>query len=464
MRPNDEELDRLIDSLLGETLGNEAPPDLRSRILARIPERRAPASRRFRTLPAAENSWMAAAVAAVLFIGLILAGIYLGSSDKSPAPPVVHRPIVEKVQDSPPMTAPRAPDPAPAPSPAPDPRRQPEVQSPAPAPVRPPDPPVKEEPKKVESPPVPVPAPPKENRETRVTGIARIERSEGEVQLRVGDAPVPPEYRLEILPRAELATIGPKSRAVLRYPDGTSVEIGPDSVVRDFAEGEGRGKTFFVAKGTVTAEVKKQPQDRPMVVTTLTSEAKVLGTTLRVRVDEKGATRLDVLEGKVRLTRLSDSKGVEVITGHYAVTAGGVDLVSRPIAALRTGTADRPAVVKLQVVNAETGLPLLQLDPIEDRMVITLADLPAKYVSIRAITSPEKPGCVVFNLDGESKVEINAPFLLTGNDAAKKPLPWMPASGDHVLTATAYSGGPAPNRREGLGNAGAPLTVRFRIK
>jgi hypothetical protein len=274
---------------------------------------------------------------------------------------------------------------------------------------------------------------------------------------------VAPDAHPELLPRAEIA-VAAKSRAVIRYSDGTMVEIGPETVVRDFAEGDGKGKTFFLAKGLVTAEVKKQPADRPMLLTTSNSEAKVLGTTLRLKVDEKGATRLDVVEGKVRLTRLSDSKGVEVVTGHYAVTAPGVELVSRPLGPVRTGTPERPAIVKVQVLSAETGQPLLQLDPIEDRMVITLSELPTKNLNIRAVVSPEKPGCVVFNLDGEYKVEVNAPFLLMGNDAARKPLPWTPSAGDHVLTVTAYSGGPAPSRREGLGTAGTPLTVRFRIK
>ena len=48
MKPNGDDMDRLIDSLLGETLGNEPSPDLRAKILARIPERKAPASRRGR--------------------------------------------------------------------------------------------------------------------------------------------------------------------------------------------------------------------------------------------------------------------------------------------------------------------------------------------------------------------------------------------------------------------------------
>jgi len=457
MKPNDEELDRLIDSLLAETIGNETAPDLRARILARVPQRTPVSSRRFRRLPQTGNSWMAAAAAAVVFIGMILAAIAWSGPDKSVAPPVVHRLPVEKVPSAPEAVAPRAPDPVPAPTPLPkpEPRKEPE-----PPPLPPPPPVVpapKDEPKKVETPP----APAKEPRETRVTGIARIERAEGDVRLRLGDAAATGD---QVLPRMEIATVGPKSRAVIRYLDGTSVEIGPESAVRDFAEGDGKGKTFFVAKGAVTAEVKKQPADRPMILTTPLGEAKVLGTTLRLKVDEKGATRLEVVEGKVRLTRLSDSKGVEVVTSHYAVTAGGVELVSRPIAPPRTGTADRPAIVLVQVLNAETGLPLLQLDPVEDRMVIALSELPTRNLNIRAVTSPEKPGCVVFNYDGEYKIEVNAPFLLMGNDPAKKPLPWTPLAGDHVLTVTAYSGGPAPSRREGQGTAGAPLTVRFRIK
>jgi len=461
MKPNDEELDRLVDSLLAETLGNETAPDLRARILARVPEMKAPvSSRRFRRLPETGNSWMAAAAAAAVFIGMILAAIALNGPDRSVAPPVVHRLPVEKVPPASEAVAPRAPDPVPTPTPLPkpEPRKEPELLPPPPPPGVPAP---KDEPKKVETPPAPVPAPLKESRETRVTGIAKIERVEGDVRLRLSDASVSGD---QILPRMEVATVGPKSRAVIRYLDGTSVEIGPDSIVRDFAEGDGKGKTFFVAKGAVTAEVKKQPADRPMILTTPLGEAKVLGTTLRLKVDEKGATKLEVVEGKVRLTRLSDSKGVDVVTGHYAVTAGGVELVSRPIATPRTGTADRPAIVKVQVLNAETGLPLLQLDPIEDRMVIALSELPTRNLNIRAITSPENPGCVIFNYDGEHKVEVNAPFLMMGNDPAKKPLSWTPLVGEHVLTVTAYSGGPAPSRREGQGTPGAPLTVRFRIK
>jgi hypothetical protein len=455
MKPSTDELDRLVDALLRETLGNEAAPDLRARILARVPDRKGPGSRRFRSVPPEGNSWMAAAVAAVVFVGLILAALLFSSPEKSAAPTAIHRKPVEKIETPPEVVAPRTPDPVPVPKL--EPRKEPDPLLPPPPPPVVPAP--KEERKKVDPSPTPDPAPPKENWETRVRGIAKIERAEGDVHVRLGDTKMAP---VEILPRTEVMT-GPKSRAWIRYPDGTSIEIGPDSVVRDFAEGDGKGKTFFLAKGAVTAEVKKQPADRPMILTTAQGEARVLGTTLRLKVDEK-ATKLEVVEGKVRLTRLSDSKGVDVVTGHYAVTAGGVELVSRPIAAPRTGTPERPVIVKLQVVSADTGQALLQFDPLEDRMVISLAELPTRNVNIRAVTSPETPGCVVFNYDAETRIEVNAPFLLMGNAPAGKPLSWTPLPGDHALTVTAYSGGPAPNRKEGQGTSGAPLVVRFRIK
>jgi hypothetical protein len=157
-------------------------------------------------------------------------------------------------------------------------------------------------------------------------------------------------------------------------------------------------------------------------------------------------------------------KTVDVVGGHYAVAAAGLDLVSRPLPPARVGAPERPLVIRIQVLSADTGLPILQLDPLEDRMSIVLAELPTRNLNIRAVTSPENVGCVTFTLDAEHKLEVNAPYLLMGNTAVGKPLPWTPSAGDHVLTVTAYSGGPAANRKEGTGNAGPAQIVRFRIK
>jgi hypothetical protein len=65
-----------------------------------------------------------------------------------------------------------------------------------------------------------------------------------------------------------------------------------------------------------------------MLFLTAHAEARVLGTTLRVETIGD-STRLDVTEGRVRLTRLKDKASVEVSAGHYAVAAPTGSVASR---------------------------------------------------------------------------------------------------------------------------------------
>jgi hypothetical protein len=64
-----------------------------------------------------------------------------------------------------------------------------------------------------------------------------------------------------------------------------------------------------------------------MIFATPHGDAKVLGTTLRLSVDPKGA-RLDVEEGKVEFRNLA-GKAVLVESGHYAVAAAGTEFVAK---------------------------------------------------------------------------------------------------------------------------------------
>jgi len=127
-------------------------------------------------------------------------------------------------------------------------------------------------------------------------------------------------------------TAGPKSRAAVRFPDGTRVHLLGDTEIRDILEVLGaRGKRLSVAAGTIDADVQEQPKEKPLVIGTPHGEAKVVGTTLRLIVDTtgKGSTRLEVKEGKVQLRRRSDGKTIEVIGGHHAVAAVGLELAVR---------------------------------------------------------------------------------------------------------------------------------------
>ncbi len=168
--------------------------------------------------------------------------------------------------------------------------------------------------------------------EAAPAGIARVERVEGEVYLAARGERTPAKVGLDILPGQGLET-GPKSSAALAYPDKTRLELGGDTAVREILEREApgrnaRGKRLFLAQGTLKADVARQTLEQPMTIATPHAEARVLGTAFRLVVDP-GSTRLEVREGRVRLTRVRDGKSVEVGAGSSATSA---DLASRPIA------------------------------------------------------------------------------------------------------------------------------------
>jgi len=136
---------------------------------------------------------------------------------------------------------------------------------------------------------------------------------------------------------ADLAAgAGVEGAATVVYPDGTKLDLGAETTVRDLLDA--KGKTLTLEKGVLVADVVKQPQ--PMILKTPHAEIRVLGTTLRVTI-EPGSTRLDVLSGKVRLIRALDNKYVDVITGHYAVAGAGIELVAK-------STTPKPRPVLLQ--------------------------------------------------------------------------------------------------------------------
>jgi hypothetical protein len=210
-----------------------------------------------------------------------------------PAPPVPPPAPVDLPKEQP--------EPKPEPKPEPTPAPKPE---PVPVPEVRPEPP----PAKPEAPRVPV--------ETKVAA-ARIESITGEAfhssrkALRVGQ---------DLLPGEGVRTGDAGSTAVIVFPDQTRIEVGANTTVA------ARGKRVSLDKGHLRAQVARQPADRPMEVSTPHAEAKVLGTTLRLHV--AGATRLEVVEGKVGLKSRISGAAVEVAAGHYAVAAADVDPVS----------------------------------------------------------------------------------------------------------------------------------------
>ncbi|HXX92115.1 MAG TPA: FecR domain-containing protein, partial [Planctomycetota bacterium] len=128
-----------------------------------------------------------------------------------------------------------------------------------------------------------------------------------------------------------LRTEGPGSQATLAFRDGTRLDVGEDTTLHRIEEGPD-GKRVSLAKGSLRAYVAHQEARRPMRFTTPQGEAKVVGTSLRLfaDADPQTGTRLEVTEGKVEL-RNPAGHTVIVESGHFAVSAKGVELVSQKL-------------------------------------------------------------------------------------------------------------------------------------
>lgn len=167
----------------------------------------------------------------------------------------------------------------------------------------------------------------KQDLSTRMVA-ARVEEVAGQAFLVTKEGKTPATSGGHLLPTQGLMTGGGDSRLVVRFPDRTRLELGPETELGDVKIDS--GKRLWVAKGMLQAQVSQQPKGQPMIFATPHGEAKVVGTALRLYVDSesKKGTRLEVDEGKVELRSLS-GKTVLVEAGHCAVAAEGVDLVAR---------------------------------------------------------------------------------------------------------------------------------------
>jgi len=257
-----------------------------------------------------------AAVAAALLLAF---GLLLWSSLSAPAmrPTMVALPRAAPT----PIEIPALPPPRPAPLPEPVPPIAP-VTTPNLAPPPPPEIPHPPTPPPVPPPPAPAPAP----RET-VVAVARFERIEGSVGLWSSEGRSAVTTPSD-LPPGRSIEVGTPGRALLKFPDSTSIDLGPGTRLEEIAEGEG-GKRLTLTQGSLSADVTKQPVGKPFVILTPHGEARVVGTILKLVVDV-ASTRLEVTEGKVRLTR-PDKKAVDVAAGQFVVSAAGLDLVSRSL-------------------------------------------------------------------------------------------------------------------------------------
>ena len=109
----------------------------------------------------------------------------------------------------------------------------------------------------------------------------------------------------------------------LEFSDGSRVMISGVSMLTFSDEGQ---KKLRLKEGGFSANVNPQPEGKPMLVLTRTALFEVMGTRFSVDAGAAAAT-LTVSKGRVRATRLSDSKSVEVSAQHRVVASQNYDLI-----------------------------------------------------------------------------------------------------------------------------------------
>ena len=133
---------------------------------------------------------------------------------------------------------------------------------------------------------------------------------------------------LRIVPGDVLNVSGTNTIA-LRYgrePTQVIVDAGTQLRILPWA----RGKRFELRTGKIEATVARQRPGRPMIVATAQAEARVVGTSFTLKASTT-ETRLEVNEGKVKLTRGRDGSAVLVSAGNGAVAAANYELAALPL-------------------------------------------------------------------------------------------------------------------------------------
>jgi WD40 repeat protein len=243
--------------------------------------------------------------------------------------------------------------------------------------------------------------------------LADLEEVQGDVSIITASGliiPARPGQRL--FAEQELRTGGEGSFAVVKYEDKTRLELSSDTLIRLLGEHEpgaktkrARGKKVFLNEGILAAEVVKQPQGYPMVLTTPHAIVEVRESMFSSS-SAKDATRIELDGGHLQFTRKSDGRSIEVANGSYAVAADPAEpFVPRPLPA---------RVKKPRAVLKEGPGPVLSLAYSPDGKTLALG---CRDGSIRlhvletgaertVLAGQKKASSVVFSRDGKTLAAV----------------------------------------------------------
>jgi hypothetical protein len=152
-------------------------------------------------------------------------------------------------------------------------------------------------------------------RHETIPAIAVLDRIEGDVYIVTPKGVIPARFGHDMMPGQGITTVGPRSRAGVKFPDSTRFELEGDTIISELAEAH--GKRVSVSQGSLSIQAARQPAGSPMEILTPATRITVVGTRFTVACDPD-ATRVEVEEGRVRMDRPSKEGTLEVGAGECA--------------------------------------------------------------------------------------------------------------------------------------------------
>jgi hypothetical protein len=172
----------------------------------------------------------------------------------------------------------------------------------------------------------------------------------------------------------DVIQVGPDSVASLGWNQGgTHLELKAGSAL-EIAKSRFGGRILLLQNGTIQASVAPQGRWQPLTIQTPDARARVVGTRFTIST-KPGSTRLDVLEGTVRLTKTLEAEHAEILVeaGQTALVAAGIRLQSGPLTGfLSNETWLVPAGTALSqsaAMGRQIPMPLTEMPPGQSNQV-----------------------------------------------------------------------------------------------
>lgn len=152
----------------------------------------------------------------------------------------------------------------------------------------------------------------------RYPTLARLTAVSGEVVITYGDKVKQAKLNHRLISGMEIETRGRGSQAVIELRDQSMIRLPGEGRLM-IARRDGRQELRLFC-GSFEANFQKQPAGKPLMIVTPQAQSEIVGTSIKIETTPV-STRLEVVEGHVRLKRLADGKSAEVRTRQAVVAA-----------------------------------------------------------------------------------------------------------------------------------------------